>query len=327
MSERAHVTRFVSEVILISFLCAALLLFIIVISRNGDAYGAASIAKLTRLQDAPSPRLIIVGGSGSAFGIDSELIRKETAFEPVNMGLYAGFGIDYLLNQVREGAREGDTVLLIPEYDILTSTPAANGFLVLEAAQGDPEQVRFAIRNRESWVNIVRSFPGWLSTRVISVAGHIAPESFVDSEGTLYRRVYRSSMFNTYGDNIGSTYETVSLSESEVSFSSVEVIRKPVSTTTLERISAFGDDMRRIGVQVYFAWPALPQDAFQYASSSMRTHEYVITQNVGIPILGTQQDFLFPTPYFLDTINHLTAEGKEVRTTLLLEFLDAQKSN
>ena len=48
--------------------------------------------------ESDKPRLILVGGSAAAFGVDSALLARELpAYQPVNFGLYAALGTRVML--------------------------------------------------------------------------------------------------------------------------------------------------------------------------------------------------------------------------------------
>lgn len=64
-------------------------------------------------------RLLIVGGSGTHFGVDTQQIEQELDIPVFNMGLHAGLGLNAILATVLDEIRSGDIVLLIPEYDLI----------------------------------------------------------------------------------------------------------------------------------------------------------------------------------------------------------------
>lgn len=67
------------------------------------------------------PKLIVTGGSGAHYTIDSKTISEEIGRPVVNLGLDGPLGLDVILPSILESVKPGDTVLLIPEYLILES--------------------------------------------------------------------------------------------------------------------------------------------------------------------------------------------------------------
>ena len=64
-------------------------------------------------------RIIVVGGSGVYYGLDSQRIQLQTNRFVVNLGLYAGFGITSLLDALKPYVRQNDIIIIMPEYGIL----------------------------------------------------------------------------------------------------------------------------------------------------------------------------------------------------------------
>lgn len=77
-------------------------------------YGARM--KNERLDTLASPRLVLVGGSNVAFGIESGLFQDSLRYNVHNAALSAGMGLRYIMGQVVERLRDGDVVVIMPEY-------------------------------------------------------------------------------------------------------------------------------------------------------------------------------------------------------------------
>lgn len=65
-------------------------------------------------------RIIIIGGSGTHYGIDALQIEHELHMPVINMGLHGGLGLNAILGSIRNEISKGDIVVLIPEYGILS---------------------------------------------------------------------------------------------------------------------------------------------------------------------------------------------------------------
>ena len=64
-----------------------------------NSYFAAAIDKERLLAVTRAPRLLLVGGSNLAFGIDSEQIETITGLAVLNLGLHANVGLRLMLRQ------------------------------------------------------------------------------------------------------------------------------------------------------------------------------------------------------------------------------------
>src|SRR5437868_6343903 len=86
-------------------------------ANNPGTYLAVTRDKHERLAQISGPRMIMVGGSSVAFGTDSaELARRLPEYQPVNMGLHFGIGLDAMLAEIKPIVRAGDLLVLSPEY-------------------------------------------------------------------------------------------------------------------------------------------------------------------------------------------------------------------
>ena len=76
--------------------------------------------KVDRLYEIDEPKIVVVGGSSVAFGLDSAMLEKYTGMPVVNFGLYAALGPKVMLDLSRDGIKEGDIVIIAPELDAQT---------------------------------------------------------------------------------------------------------------------------------------------------------------------------------------------------------------
>src|SRR5258708_4132609 len=80
-----------------------IILFLLPALRDPNDYLGASAEKEKRENSISRPKIILVGGSNLAFGINSEIIEKEFKMPVVNMGLHAGLGLEFTLNEAIGG--------------------------------------------------------------------------------------------------------------------------------------------------------------------------------------------------------------------------------
>ena len=90
-------------------------------AQYGDTFMGELKYKVELLKNTPSPRIILVGGSGVAFGEDSALMERELpGYSVVNFGMYAALGTMVMLDLSKPYIRERDIVILIPEQQAQT---------------------------------------------------------------------------------------------------------------------------------------------------------------------------------------------------------------
>lgn len=112
----------ISGIIVIAFF-----LMLICLPMDKDDYMREYNKKIELIRNAPSPRLILIGASTLAFGIDSKQISDSLGINVINMGLHAGIGARYYLDDYLQYIRKGDMVIISPSYysDFIEG---ANGF-------------------------------------------------------------------------------------------------------------------------------------------------------------------------------------------------------
>jgi hypothetical protein len=61
-------------------------------------------------------KIIFVGGSNLAFGLDSQAVERAFGLPVVNMGVNGKLGLCYFLDCVRGHVGQGDLIVIVPEY-------------------------------------------------------------------------------------------------------------------------------------------------------------------------------------------------------------------
>lgn len=78
--------------------------------------------KIALAEKVEAPRrLLITGGSGAHYTINSELMQEKLGIPVLNLGIDGPVGLNVILPSIIDQVRPGDIVLLIPEYLLLWS--------------------------------------------------------------------------------------------------------------------------------------------------------------------------------------------------------------
>lgn len=269
----------------------------------GDGYLAAAIDKQRSAELTPGPRVLLVGGSNVAFGIDSAgLSNWLPQVQVVNLGLHAGLGFDFLLNQSLDVVREGDLVVISPEYQHFAHhTTSAAAIDLLRASPGHAKHF---------------SLTDW---KVLADHGLCYFRASLNRiVGRLLRRpqlVYRREAFNVYGD-------VVAHHELRPSYA-----QRPTATTwsfsaerlddSIARMNRYIDDCKSRGANVVFAFPPLSEAAWQANRSTVETIRQTVGHNAHVSILNAANSPDQLNSHFFDTEYHLTESAKARRTAEL----------
>jgi len=77
---------------------------------------AAIIDKHALLENTHPPRILLCGGSNLAFGIDSKRIQDTFGLPVINLGLHAGLGVEFMINEIKLSTKPTDIVIFSFEY-------------------------------------------------------------------------------------------------------------------------------------------------------------------------------------------------------------------
>ena len=99
--------------------------------------------KLDRLHSVEGEKIVVIGGSSVAFGLDSALMEKYTGMPVVNFGLYAALGTKLMLDLSKSGIGEGDIVIISPELDEQTWSLYFNSKTTLQAFDGNLTSLKY----------------------------------------------------------------------------------------------------------------------------------------------------------------------------------------
>ena len=140
-------------------------------------------------QDAEKPRLVLVGGSAAAFGVDSALLEEQLPqYKVVNFGLYAALGTRVMLDLSEPLLREGDLVVVLPEQQQQTLSDHLGAQTLWQAAEGEFSLLR-CLHFRDA-AAMLGAFPQFAAQKF----------RFFCTGGPSLSGVYQRSSFNAAGD-------------------------------------------------------------------------------------------------------------------------------
>lgn len=178
--------EFIFKIVLFTGIVFGLFMgLILFIPVQPNDYFQAYNLKCKLLEETESPRVVFVGGSNLAFGLDCQIIKDSLGVNVVNNGLHAGVGLKFILDDVEAYLRKGDIVVIAPEYEHFYNP---NG----EAATIAPIQSvcrwkKLHLLNFAQMKNVITGLP--------RIFMHALPKPHNE-------RRYVLSGFNEYGDEI-----------------------------------------------------------------------------------------------------------------------------
>ncbi|HTK32156.1 MAG TPA: hypothetical protein VL332_09350 [Candidatus Saccharimonadaceae bacterium] len=273
---------------------------------------ASTIDKHRLLDETPSPRLVLIGGSSVLFGTISDTLATRLPYHPVNMSIAAGLGAGFMLNEARDGLRPGDVALVSIEYEEfgITGRPET----VLRLLSSRPQSVRYV--PLDYWPAIL-DFG-------LSYTGIIVRSSVGGLHGRQEPLIPPNVRFalNTFGDD---SLRPPTPKVPPVGIAVYADGRLPSHFgAVLEQINRFADFCRARGVRAYFIHPPVPETRWRLHAPEIALAESVFVKRMRMPLLDTQDGVIFPDRLFYDTEYHLTAEGAALRTQMLVKELGSR---
>jgi hypothetical protein len=257
-------------------------------------------AKRRMLSEQPSPRLIFVGGSNLSYGLNSEQISKQFNLPVVNMGLHAALGLSYMLDEVSPFVRQGDRIVLVPEYHQFGHLFYGNMELIAVLFDLHPED-RTKIPLGQ-WMRLLKFMPNYAATKLVP---------FFRLSLNKY-----CSKYNSYGDYTGHWGEGKPPSPTVLKSERI----KMREDAALKKISTFMADVQRKGAQVFLLPPCYQKSAFENSREVVEALRLRF-EEFGFRFESDPERYAFDDSLFFDTAYHLNKEGVDRRTFLVIEDL------
>lgn len=93
------------------------------------------------------PKILIIGGSNSLFGIDSSIIHKETGLPVVNLSGHAGLDISFHYHKLKQHLSDGDIVVMPLEFGYFQQKRVTDWFANNMLAWGQEDYLQLASPN------------------------------------------------------------------------------------------------------------------------------------------------------------------------------------
>ncbi len=300
MKERIKIVFKLSLVIFsLSFL-----LFKVIMPQYRTTYTGAVVDKYERLQEIQEPKIILVGGSNVAFGVDSLKLEDAFGMPVVNMGLNAGLGQAFHSELIKEEISEGDIVIIMPE-DYGEQTTDIKNYPLAWTALEDNLQL-WSVLKTQDYLEMVKAFPTYFSrAKEKFLWGTDAPND--------ERDCYQAEAFNDHGDVVYPKTECIMSEGDYDDFAHIKL-----SEEMKDYWNELNEYIKEKDAVLYMSCPPVLDEIL---SSDMGKLQEDLDTELDCPMISDLSDYTYPLAYFYDSSVHLNDIGKEVRTEQLIEDL------
>lgn len=270
-------------------------------------YMGALQDKMARLESINEPKIILVGNSNLAFGMNSELLERAFQMPVVNTGLHGGLGSEFSERIVLDYVNQGDIVIICNMYHSEQWGNYFDPVLTWITLENHWDLYKLLPKN-EYW-NYIKGFPTYLKK---SLGLWIEDKGNIDAGIGCYRR----NAFNEYGDvsiaRMGETYE----------FTDGSVYDLEISDKRMKSINELNDWVLNHGGTLLLAgWP-LAQTEEMPDKDEYKELQNQLEKELECEMISNITDYVYDKKYFYDTIYHLNDEGVAIRTLQLIEDLE-----
>lgn len=298
--------EFIKRIIL--FLIPICVLFLVLLSlppsNNDTSYLACIIDKDIIIKESKSRRLIFVGGSNIAFGLDCEQLSNIHNRNAINYGIQGGLGIVFQLQHLKKYIRAGDTIIVIPEYDqflgdnILGSGQSLAKVITLKGG---------GVIKDLNMQQVKKISPFYFNASIKRIKSIFSANS--DTE---------RKQFNHFGDFIGH----LNLPNRKPFMLERYFFQSSFSSSSIKTLEEHQIMFRKKGVEFYLSFPPYPRSLYLSQKKVIDTINSNLI-NSKLNIIGNPKNYIFNDSLFFEFSWHLNKNGRKNRTT---QFLDDYKN-
>lgn len=297
--------RFLTSVCLFSVLLVGLMafsLFVLPDNRIINSMLGAQRLKLDLLDKKDGPRIIFVAGSNVGHGFDSTAVEKAFGRPVMNMGLHAGLGLIYHVRSIEDHVREGDVIVVCPEYSMFTGDCWGDEELLAMVSAIIPEHR--ALLSFEHYMHLADKAPRYACRKLWRL-------------GTLFEPIKGKTGYTSSGDQAGPH------SAERLPFPSGTKTIGPEAYTeeVLPYLNDFIASCGKMGAKVYLMPPVLERTSFEHMRGLIAKIGSKLKRN-NTPFITPPENFVFDDDLFHDTQYHLNARGIPLRMQEVVKALN-----
>lgn len=283
--------------------------FLIIPSQYDHLYLGELADKYYRLRSFDDEqKIVVIGGSSVAFGINSQMIEESLGIPAVNFGLYGPLGTAIMMDLTRGHINEGDIIVLAPETDHQCMSMYFNGEAMWTACDSDFTML-FKVRFHD-WGEMLGSFWSFAEKKYqFYLYGKPSPDG-----------VYDHDSFNEYGDIEFTRIEPVMNDwyDPEVL---IDLDSSIIDQDFIDYVNEYIAYCEKQGATVYFSWPPMNGLAVKQDLSGILEYATFIRENFNCELISDITDYIMDAGYFYDTNYHVTDRGVIEHTATLIQDL------
>lgn len=301
------------KIIILSFFIFCFILKITPAYEQG--YTASLNDKIEALESFKEPKIVLIGNSNLALGVNSEQIEMALEMPVINMGLHGGLGNAFHEEMAKVNIEKGD-IYIICHTNYSDNGNIEDGVLAWTTIENKPKL--WQLLRKQDIPTMIDAFPTYLKKCIKRWTEETSNEIPED-------QYYRRNSFNSYGDVIPSRENSI------LNALSVDVAEycPKINNVCIDRLNDLNKYIKANGAYMVVAgYPIIvkgePSDEFIQALDAFQIQ---LNSQLDCPVISNYIDYCYDESYFFDTIYHLTDCGVELRTRQLIADLNSYLTN
>ena len=282
-------------------------------AQYGDTFMGELKYKAELLENTPGPRIVLVGGSGVAFGVDSALMERELpGYSVVNFGMYAALGTTVMLDLSEPYIREGDIVILIPEQQAQTLSEYFDPSVMWQGLDGAFDLLPTLPMDKLG--RLAGSFPEFAGQKFAY---------FMEEEPPKPQGVYRRDSFNGRGDVASALCAQNEMPGGFDANTPISFDENMVTEEFARRVREYARTVTERGAVLWYGFCPMNARAVEGAAEDIDAFYEALQEKLNLPLAGDPHDFILDSGWFYDTNFHPNSSGKTVYTRELIRAVKA----
>ncbi|SFC74746.1 hypothetical protein [Butyrivibrio sp. YAB3001] len=270
-----------------------------------SSYQNMIVDKYRILQTTNEPKIIIVSGSSSSFGLDQNMLEEQTGYKVANLGLHAGFGHLFYSELAKENINPGDIVLLGYEYGWEEGFDHLGQDLIMTGIDENIDMYKHIPINH--W----KDFIGYLFIFAETKA------TFQEAHGIYSRDAFDD---HTCQMTMEREYEMDYENNKEL-YSEIDLTNVKISDNAITYLKKYKKYVESKGAQIYFVSPPVLKKAIGSDYQEFQNLKLQEEDKIGIPYISNPEDYFFEDELMSNGKYHCSTIGEKVRTELLIDDL------
>lgn len=265
------------------------------------------IDKNNLLKNTPNPRLIFVGGSNLAYGLDSKRIKDSLHINPINTGVHVNIGLKYMLVNTLQFVKPGDILILSVEYqEFYGNLTNGEGELLSLVTDIVPQSKK--LLDYQQVFTLVKLWPEYAQSKLRPI---LLFYKFPKNE-EIGR--YDRAAFNTFGD---ATAHWKLPGENPKPY---PAITDQINNDAFEDLIDFRNIIKSKKAKLYITFPGYQKSSYQKSITQIMQVKEVLKETRFL-FISSPEKYVIPDSLIFDTPYHLTKKGVDYRTGLLIQDL------